>query len=856
MLKLLFDALDRHPFAYWLIVAAPTVALIGIVVSTIFSRRGADDRRTDWLFAGILVGFLFAWRWPFFFDAREFNPDESQLIAGAATLAHDSVFWRSVDGTTSGPLNFYVLVPLHFLGLPLDYFTARFTGLLLVSFALLCCYRLFRSFAPPVAAQLAVLPAVVFFATTVDGNFIHYSSEHVSLGLLGLASFGLLRSQEKERQSEAGMIWGGIAAGLLPWAKLQTAPLGAALIAWKLWTIYADPDSSRPTKWRRARHLLMAVVGPSIVAIIAITATGQFEHFIRNYLLQNLVYVGEGTTLAITISELAEFTSTTWSFPVYLGVSVAIVLFTGVIYWRIRRLPHALFIAGSILTLAAAICVLAPRRPFAHYLLLAIVPLACWSGAAISDLWHHVPQRRRFAVTLLIIGCFLPLGVRFAQPQPDIFHRLPESWRRPHSIAGTILRAYTEPGDYLGVWGWRTDVYVDSGLIQATRDPHSVWSIVNTPYRAYHRARYLADLTRNQPVVFLDSVGPGAFAYHTRSEHGHEAFPELAAYIGKNYALLVDLGMERIYLRHDYAGDQPREVSGSILQEYVRQSRREPEMDAPPPDSIEPSDTSGWDIEGRGVRTLQPPGRMTWVLKGDEREISIEYGFHPRAYTEGTTNGAEIVLELHADGHPPREVFRRYLRPVSQPADRGTQTTLVTLPPFSPGTKWIVRAEAGEFNDAAWDWVYVGRVRFLRSPAFLADQFPEFHRLPNRVQAHRSMLRKKNGRYSLELNAPTELTYVLNGNERVLTFSFGIEGKTFTGPDGATFRAELHRENGETEVLFEYILHPRTRPAERERQWAKIALPAAHPGDELVLRISEKVTDAARTAYLTDLVLK
>src|SRR5690606_12873908 len=143
----------------------------------------------------------------------------------------------------------------------------------------------------------------------------------------------------------------------------------------------------------------------------------------------------------------------------------------------------------------------------------------------------------------------------------------------------------------------------------------------------------------------------------------------------------------------------------------------------------------------------------------DEREISIEYGFHPRAYTEGTTNGAEIVFELQTDGHPPREVFRRHLRPVGQPADRGAQTTLVTLPSFTAGTKLIVRAEAGEFNDAAWDWVYVGRVRFLRSPAFLADQFPEFHRIPNRVDAPESMLRKHHGRYSLELNSPAELTY-------------------------------------------------------------------------------------------------
>ena len=52
--------------------------------------------------------FLLAWRWPFLLQASEYNPDESQLLAGALTLTRDPVFWRSVDGTTSGPLNFYL----------------------------------------------------------------------------------------------------------------------------------------------------------------------------------------------------------------------------------------------------------------------------------------------------------------------------------------------------------------------------------------------------------------------------------------------------------------------------------------------------------------------------------------------------------------------------------------------------------------------------------------------------------------------------------------------------------------------------------------------------------------------------
>ena len=857
MLKLLFDSLERNPSAYWLIVAVPTAVLLGRVSYSIWRRGESDARRSrDWIF-GLAVGlFLLAWRWPFLFEAREYNPDESQLIAGAATLAHDPVFWRSVDGTTSGPLNFYALVPMSWLGLPLDYFTARLTGLMLVGIALLSTYRLFRSFAPPAPAQLAILPAVIFFATTGDEDFVHYSSEHVSLALMGLASLGLWRRSKDEREEKYATVLGALMAGLLPWAKLQTAPLSVVLIGWKLWTIITDPNRTRPAKKEGVLRLLLAAIAPSLFASVAILATGQAEHFVQTYVLQNMVYVAEGMSLTLTISNLAEFTSNTHTFPVFAGVSLMLLLVTGMVYAKRRQRPNAHYLAGAIYTLVAIACVLAPRRSFPHYLLLAILPLTFWCGAAIAQLWTGSKNRRTFGVAMLGLSCLFSLGLRFSQPVPDTIERLPESWRRPHTLAGTILRAYTQPGDYLGVWGWRTDVYVDAGLIQATRDPHSVWSIVNTPNRDYHRARYLSDLKRHQPAVFIDSVGPNAFVYHIRAEHGHETFPELATYIRENYTLLGDLGKERIYLHRNFAGNEPRELSGAKLQEYVRRSRRDPDADAPPPDEIEPADLSGWDIGGRGVRSLQPPTRMTWIMQGNERGFTIEYGFHPRAYTEGTTNGADFIIELHSEGHPPRQIFRDHIDPIRHPADRVELIARATLPALSNGTKFVVRTEAGEFNDAAWDWVYVGRVRFLRSPAYLADQFPEFHRVPDRVDAHRATLRKENGRHTLELNAPAKLTYVLEGKERKLDFSYGIESKTFSGPDGARFRVEFHPAQGTVRTIFDRTLKPKSVPAQRERQWARLEIPLSQLGDLLVLRIDEESPGAGQSAYVTDLVLE
>ena len=189
MLKMLFTWLDAHHGAYWAIALGPTLLLGGWILSA--GKQEARGPVTPrplliWLDAIILFLFLFAWRWPFLLVANEFNPDESQLIAGAITLSHDPIFWRSVDGTTSGPLNFYVLLPLHWLGLPLDYFTARLTGLLLIGGALFACHRALANAFGRAPAWLSILPATAFFATVTHTDLIHFSTEHLPLFLMGL----------------------------------------------------------------------------------------------------------------------------------------------------------------------------------------------------------------------------------------------------------------------------------------------------------------------------------------------------------------------------------------------------------------------------------------------------------------------------------------------------------------------------------------------------------------------------------------------------------------------------------------------------------------------------------------------
>jgi hypothetical protein len=726
MLRVLFGWLDAHPWVYWAILAGPTSALIALVLASWWpSRAERKGGQFDRLFIAVSLACLWAWRWPFLLESREFNPDESQLIAGAITLTHDPVFWRSVDGTTSGPLNFYALLPLHALGLPLDYFTARLTGLILISVTLIASYRLLRSFAAPAPAQLAMLPLLVFFATTTDPFFLEYSSGDVSIALFAVSAYLLLRHRRPDTTDHRALLVGSVLCGLLPWAKLQSIPLGLALIGGCLWLVIHDKVQPWRHRTRLIGTVLLAAALPTVVGLVLVVSTGQFEAFVQGYLRQNAVYVDHSASLAEAVRGMWRFTSETYAYPAFMAASTLTVAVTlGLCLVLRKRLSH-LFVPASACVVAAAVCVLVPRRPYAHYLLLTLVPLTLWSGAALAALWPAIRSRRRLGLALLTLGCLAPLVIRFTQPPPAQFGQFADNWRRPYSLGGTLLRSCSLPGDSLGVWGWRTDLYVDGRMRQATRDPHTFWSLVNTPYQSYYQQRFLADLKHSRPAFFVDTVGNGAVFYQNRREWGHEIVPALAEYVAREYILLADLETERVYLRSDLHSDSRRNFTQARLQQVLAKARvdADPEVEAPPPEAITPATLGIWSIDGRNVRMLLPPAKLAWALDGTEKQATLVFGFHPRAYREGQSNGADVIVELEAAGYPIQTLFQRHLDPARAPGDRDVQIERVPLPNDIAGLQLVIRTGPGEYGDQAWDWVYLAGLRYVRK---VDRQFPGF----------------------------------------------------------------------------------------------------------------------------------
>lgn len=481
------------------------------------------------------------------------NPDESQLIAGALTLHERPVFWRDIDGTTSGPLNLWPLLLPAAAGLRLDYTAARLVGALVTVLMLAALHAALARRLPEEAARLLVLPAWTFFIFNQDPEIAQYGSELVPALLLAAGAAAVLRSLDGHPRLWCGLT--GLAAGALPFAKLQAAPFTVALL---LFTALAH---GRTTVGRRALPWLAAgALLPVALCLGPVALAGAFDDFLVRYLKVNLLgYTLEGARYfndAFPTPDLVfGFESFLWPVVGVIAAGLGLVLLR-----RTRPdIPAVVLSAG--LVAAALLAVYLPHKPFAHYFLLLVAPLTLLLGAlagpALIGLASAVPARRLLLAALLVAG-LCGFSVAHHLRHPDALRGFVRS--RP-PLARELIEAvqrHTRPGDGLAVWGWQPGLYVFTQTVSATPDLIVFWQIVPSAWRDFYRDRYLRALTGRPPAVFVDTTGPADFFFSRRPETArHENFPALADFIANGYELAETAAGARVYVRRDRAGPPP-----------------------------------------------------------------------------------------------------------------------------------------------------------------------------------------------------------------------------------------------------------------------------------------------------------
>ncbi|PWJ56544.1 hypothetical protein CLV98_11138 [Dyadobacter jejuensis] len=530
---------DTTPTVYWLL----GFALAGLVVVSAYHKKVPTA-----LFILLGLTLFVAIRLPVIVFNRELNPDESQMIGHAITLLQDPVYWRSVDGTTIGPLDNYFLTLPGLIGLPIDFTAARVMGLLANLCTLLFLWLCLRNWFSHRLSRVMWMMPLLLLGFTQEVDLVHYSSEQVPLLLLSLCLwlFSKLHTQAVLKPSHGYAL--GFAAGLIPFAKLQAVPpavvLGASA-AWICWGYFRKHKAPKPL----LALLLGAITFPVIVALWAVYF-GVFTDLIDFYLLGNVIYAG-GNESSI-FGQIIDILTLSPDFQAYLfllalpiGLFVYGIIRPGAL--RNHQRDGLLLLTLFLFLLANVYAVTKSGNDFVHYLHFLTIPLlllATWGMASFEKYTPLIP--------VILLAWFAVNDAKMYRSE----HRLNAFDSVGHTTLSEspvvkALKKYAVKGDYMAVWGWNCLYYVEAQLAQATAENHTERSIFLHEMRDKYRERYMKDLARTQPAIILDAVGKNSAWVQDVPTQGIPSFAPLASYVSQHY---TDLGIydgTRLYVRTD-----------------------------------------------------------------------------------------------------------------------------------------------------------------------------------------------------------------------------------------------------------------------------------------------------------------
>ncbi|WP_040006881.1 hypothetical protein [Fibrisoma limi] len=541
---------DTYPILYWL----PVYVLCW--GSLWLATNGKISERTFLVAVTVL---LFLLRLPSIVYNYEINPDESQMITQAMTLRQDPVYFRSVDGTTGGPLDSYFLILPGLIGLPFDYITAHLTAFGLVALSFWFLFQTTKRWFGSMAARVAFLPFVFTFGLTQNGDFLHYNSELVPLALLSGSYYlyALLLARRKPSLWHIALI--GLLLGMVPFGKLQAVPLAGIVGLFVGIDILMRPEQSTSAKVVQIGALVVGSVFFPLLVVGLAKLNGVYDDFVTFYIIGNFKYANNSDPVQ-NLLRLPDFFKKGSEFDWLVKLTLGIWL-VGLIY-SLRQGNKAqtdtLKVNGFIGVLLAATLYAITRTgsEYVHYLYLLTGPLFFvlgfgWQRLGINEGRNRWATVGIMAVFLLVFGIQAGLnhrrGIAINAYPSDQQH----GWAVQPSPVSKAVLTYAKPGEKLVVWGWRCDYYVQTQMPQGVAENHTIRSAFEHPLQDIYQRRYLSNFIRSFPPVFVDAVGSQNLWMTDRRTHGYEMIKPLKNFVNAHYRYVGLVNDTRIYVRTD-----------------------------------------------------------------------------------------------------------------------------------------------------------------------------------------------------------------------------------------------------------------------------------------------------------------
>ncbi len=568
---------------YWLPAISVYSFLLFLTIS-FFIKTGGGQPLTNvknnvlyksYFFGLILSLTIFLFRWPSL-AYMQLDTDESLEIAGAMTLLSDPVFWRSLDGTSVGPIAYYVLLLPKLFGLTIDYGSAKLVGLGLIIGSVLFLYGTIKNLFKDAIARVAVLPVATFISLLSYWDYISYNGEHVTVFLLcsGLYVCSMLVIITPQKLSRLSFIL-GLILGSIPFAKLQGIPIALVIAFVGYLIICLRVRDNRAAMIISISYLTIGGLTITVLVFCLLLHFGIFHHFWNSYILDNLYYATQRAFYECTITTKVSFFDKLYGFPFFvLRIEESIGFFvgsitafvSGVIFLIVYRKKISIFniyiIASAFLiTLASIHSVIQTGNDFAHYLYFLFFPLALLEGVLLGTFCSIFTQKIQRLIAVIFLSVLLALLIpQFYYQSYHERHALFYSQKHnviKSDVANTIL-SYASPGEKMIVWGYMPIYYVQTGLIQGTRDAMTIRIIQDNPLQPYFLERFIADMKSSRAPVFVDAVP--AFLFDRKTQ-GHEAFPEVFSLVSKSYSKVAELKGVRIYISKERLTNRKKKVS-------------------------------------------------------------------------------------------------------------------------------------------------------------------------------------------------------------------------------------------------------------------------------------------------------
>ncbi|AKD55427.1 hypothetical protein [Spirosoma radiotolerans] len=548
-------------FDKWLSVLTSFGFLLIIISSLLFVYQylggTASSRRRQWGWGAVFGGLLLLMRLPFIAYNRELEVDESQMLTQALSLTKYIHYWNDVDGLTQGPLVSYLLILPSWFGGSFDYISARLVGFVLLSLTLLFTYRTVHNlFAAPVS--LAVFVPTAFFYLLVQGWFCELYNEYVVLCLLAI-TFWLFSSLYNQPYPTFGVLLAlGFVSGLVPFAKLQGVPTVLVTLLFTALIIL----SKSPKKILSLLVLLAGCLCCPLIVLVLTLLNGSFDYFLNFYLIGNFQYSYGGSIWQKALDYPTFLQHSGQFIDLFITYAVLIAAYLWVSIRSSFRFNIRSFLVwfGLLHVLTGFYEAIKSGYQFYHYQQFLIIPLALLSGA-LWDGFYATRQVPAPKVRLILAGwvllCCLPYGidrlVLFASSARPVTIRLYDLGQPiPVSPISKKILSYTRPGDDLTLWGWFPAYHIETQLSQATADNITFRVLMPGPQQQRHQARFLEDLKRHRPAVFVDLVNrTHSFWFLNPDVFGHEQVVPIGTYIQTHYQHVATINDERVYVRKD-----------------------------------------------------------------------------------------------------------------------------------------------------------------------------------------------------------------------------------------------------------------------------------------------------------------